>query len=332
MVTEFAPHTFGLPTLGEVAAEPSAALRLADIRLIETEYDRLAGPGHPASSLLPGVNSVAGVAVVGLDGHLFIANGANGWERQFLEGIVDEDEWVSSWRAVYAARQSRAAQLGVPLVNIIVPEKHALFAASRWVDADAGGAGARRPVNALLRALSPQDRVLYPEQRMRDAGGIAFLRHDSHWSASGCCSATQSVLDELSVEVDLETTPLLIRQVNTPRDLCRHFFPDPPPEMALELAPHGVVALDTSRPEGPHRNTGAFYAIVNNDAPDPRTVMVFGDSYSYLGGFCFALSAVFHAVIFIWSKDVDWDAVTANSPDIVICESAERFLLTVANS
>jgi hypothetical protein len=66
--------------------------------------------------------------------------------------------------------------------------------------------------------------------------------------------------------------------------------------------------------------------VRNRGAPDPRRVVLFGDSYSYGAGLAAALSAIFAQVVCIWGKDLDWTVVDAHGADIVLWECAERFL------
>ncbi|CAN7252275.1 hypothetical protein LJR219_001062 [Phenylobacterium sp. LjRoot219] len=58
--------------------------------------------------------------------------------------------------------------------------------------------------------------------------------------------------------------------------------------------------------------------------------MIFGDSFAADAGFAEALSAVFREVRFLWSKSVAWTEVEACGADLVIWQSAERFLATLA--
>jgi hypothetical protein len=67
-------------------------------------------------------------------------------------------------------------------------------------------------------------------------------------------------------------------------------------------------------------------------APHPGKVLVFGDSFACDAGFSPALSAAFRTVTFVWSKDVQWEMVAAERPDVVLCESAERFIITAPSA
>ena len=100
----------------------------------------------------------------------------------------------------------------------------------------------------------------------------------------------------------------------------------PVPEYVLRLEPNGRMEEYNKHAETTGQFTGAFYRLVNPTAPDKRRVAVFGDSYSFTEGVTYVLSAAFETVVFLWSKDVDWDLIGAEAIDIVIWEHAERFM------
>ena len=78
--------------------------------------------------------------------------------------------------------------------------------------------------------------------------------------------------------------------------------------------------------------TGSFgKAFVRRVLTDwkPRRLIVFGDSYSYDVGFTYALVEMFAEVVFVWSKTIDWSLVQTHGSQVVVWESAERFLATL---
>jgi hypothetical protein len=94
----------------------------------------------------------------------------------------------------------------------------------------------------------------------------------------------------------------------------------------LDIVAAGEVSDDNRLLERTGRHTGSTYTVSNPNAPDGRSVLVFGDSYAFDKGLTGALSAVFASVTFVWSAPVLWDLVDARKPDLVIWECVERFL------
>ena len=80
-------------------------------------------------------------------------------------------------------------------------------------------------------------------------------------------------------------------------------------------------------------HTGA-HVVYRNDRPnDPRTLILFGDSYSHVEPVMLTimLAETFREVHFIWSTSIDWSYVDRVKPDILLTEMAERFLARIPN-
>ncbi|MCR5877642.1 hypothetical protein [Phenylobacterium sp. J367] len=299
---------------------------LAEIRALDAELDAAAGPGHPVSALKAGALSPHGVAVAGTDGYLFIGNGANRWERQFLGELAIDDTWFRAWSKVLDARAAEAERRGKPLWNLVVPEKQVVYGDKRWPE---GADGGKRPVRQMLDRLKPAN-FTYPEAALAAARerAPAYFRHNSHWTPSGCCAAVAALLGEMGIAVDVETLGFAYRRVDGPHDLSVHFFEPAPAEQAAFLAPPGEVLFDNRHLETTGKHAGSIYGLGNPAAPDSRTLILFGDSFAYDAGLTPALSAVFAKVVFVWSKNVVWDLVDQHAADLVLWESAERFIAT----
>ena len=304
-------------------------LKLSTLRKLDSEVDFLAGPGHPASALRQGTTSPDRIAIVGEDGYLFISNGSNRWEDQYLGKIDYDVSFFMDWISILEARQYKAEQHGTILWNMIVPEKHVLYATKRW--GTEAPSGATRPVHRLLQLLSPSCRLVYPEVEMREALPAApiYSKHDSHWTPSGCAVAMRALLANIADLPDIENLQFSVGRHYAAGDLTAHFFMQPPVEDMVSFGING--RLESCQLT--HETTGSFrgsrYALSNRSAPDPRTVVVFGDSYSFTGGVTYVLSAVFRKVYFCWSKDVLWDIAERESADIIIWEHAERYITSV---
>jgi hypothetical protein len=315
--------------ISEIDTSRARPMTIDLIRSVDRELDLASGPGHPASGLKPGVWSPGKEAVAAADGHMFIADGTNNWESQYQGKTDTLETWVPKWLDLIQKRNEIAAQAGIQLLQFVVPEKQVLLPHIRWPDGRENGAN--RPLAHLLPALPPDAGLIYPETALNALLEEAptHHRHDSHWNASGCLAAMRPLLARIAPEVHLDTLGLNVSLRNKPLDLTPHFFADPPPEEFLALEPNGVVMADNQNRARTGRYVGSFYALFNADAPDPRKVIVMGDSYSYSHGLTFVLSAIFRAVTFVWVKSIPWDTLLKEKADIVIWQHAERYMITL---
>ena len=304
-------------------------LSVEEIGRRDAAFDGAAASAYPESLLRAGVLSAGQVAVVGQDGYLFIADGANRWERQYRGELTVEPSWFDAWATVFARRQAEAEARGVLLVNLVAPEKQVLYPEARW--SGAAPAGDRRPLMQLLARISPQARLAYPEEAMLAAKSRApvYFRRNSHWTPSGCCAAVAALLAELEMTTDMGSFRFAYAAIRGTHDLTPHFLDPAPQEESGQLRPVGDVVFDNRHLELTGRHAGSRFAIRNPQVPDDRRVLVCGDSYAFDAGLTFALSAIFAEVAFVWSKGVVWELVETHGSQIVIWESAERFLATV---
>lgn len=119
----------------------------------------------------------------------------------------------------------------------------------------------------------------------------------------------------------------------TSGDLGQHFSP-PVVEIGKRLvAPSRSTIISDNWAEvvslGGHIGTHRIFC--RDDAPDRRTVVVFGDSYGFgdeaYPGLSWFLAQVFRQVHFVWVP-FGWDPNYLDRVDaeLVICQTAERFV------
>jgi hypothetical protein len=211
---------------------------------------------------------------------------------------------------------------------MVAPEKQVLYPEMRGAQVSDG---TRRPMRQLLAAVEPGAQLYYPEPEMRAAKAAApvYSRHNSHWTGSGCWAATEGLLQRMLAGPGAGDPQLAIVRGAVQHDLSVHFFDPPPFEDSAQLVPAGEVYFDNKGLERTGRNEGASYGVRNPSAAHSSRVIVFGDSYACACGLTAALTAIFSEVVFMWSKSVIWELVDRHQSQVVIWESAERFLATL---
>ncbi len=296
-------------------------MRLDEIRRLDRDLEARAA-SHPDQVLKAGVTSPGLVAVAGRDGFLFIGDGANRWERQYLGEFTIPPSWTEGGRSLLERRQAEAAARGVPLWNFVIPEKQVIYPEQRWGESPPDGD--KRPLKHLFAALDRTARLVYPDAALLEAKALApaYFRRNSHWTASGCCAAVGALVSameaRLGAGMTFEDVSFAVARNQTHHDLGVHFFATPPTEDFVLLTPAGEVTDDNRMFELTGRHTGSRYVVHNPAAADSRTVILFGDSYGLDMGVTAALSAVFAKVAFVWSKAMEWDLVSQHGAELVV--------------
>lgn len=299
----------------------------AEVRARDTALELEAA--RTPDRLKPGAHSLNETAVAGARGQLFIGQGSNRWEGHYLGRVDIEPPWFEAWRGMLAARQEEARRRGVELWNLVIPEKQVVLPELRWPQPLPSGD--RRPFAQLLAKLAPEHRVFYALDALlaTKAEGPVFFVRNSHWCPNGCLVAVRALLQAMGVTADFDALRFAYEVVRGPHDLPMHFFENPFKVQAGNLRANGEYTFEHHNLQITGRLTGSHYGIRNPAAPDPRRVIVFGDSFSYDAGVTAALSAVFREASFFWGKSVDWTQVERQQADIVLWESAERFMVTL---
>jgi alginate O-acetyltransferase complex protein AlgJ len=292
--------------------------------VVNTWHPELAPFTHP-----PGLWSQDGVTVVGREGWLFLGGGSNAVLDQYRGTFTLPDGWAERWAEAVRVRREQTAALGAGWAGLIVPDKLRVLAEHfpEALPADA------RPPAAVL-AADPGLEILYPVDELRAVAGGAFLRTDSHLTYGGNAALAQAVLTRLGVEVDVTgPVPDPLRYV-TVGDLGDRLLP-PAIEIVTAASTFGAATLvqdnhDEIAAAGGH--LGNRRVLRNEQAPDGRTAVVFGDSYAFPAphyqGLAWFLAQVFREVHSLWVP-FGWDRRYAEEAGagVVVFQAAERFVV-----
>lgn len=280
----------------------------------------------------PGSRSADDVAIVGTDGWVFIRGGSNRYVPQFTGELAMAPDWLDAWRDLMNRRQAEAAALGCQLASLVVPEKVAINIEHYPEPLMPVGP---RPIERLLQAGLP---IGYPLQALREAQQHrqVCLRTDSHLTIFG-----NHVLHEQLLR-DVGATPIRADALPASRayvscgDLGSRFTPRILEVTSTPLS-LGIATLtednwgEISRTGG---HIGTRRVFCSPDAPDPRSVVLFGDSYGFgaesYQGTAWFLAQAFRETHFVWAP-FGWDPgyVERVSADVVISQTAERFVARV---
>jgi hypothetical protein len=272
-----------------------------------------------------------GVAIVGRAGHLFLYGGSNDNLAMYRGEIAMAPDWLARWRELIAERQAHARSAGRSMCCLVVPDKLAVYADLFPQPLDSGGP---RPVMRLIdEAALP---LLYPCELLREArsDGDTYMTTDSHLTNRGNRLLAQTTIASLGAPTALLDGVSTAQQPYlTSGDLGRHYAP-PIVEIQQQLVESSaaIIAVD-NWPEvsGAGGHIGTLRVFRREDAPDARTVVVFGDSYGFgdeaYPGLSWFLAQAFREVHFVWVPfGWDPDYLDRVGAELVVCQTAERFI------
>jgi len=315
--TEYATRN---PSARQDASAPEALL-------VNCWHPDLAQWTHP-----PGLRSPDDVAIVGHEGWIFIRGGSNQYVPQYTGELEMAEDWLGAWEDLIGQRQREAAAIGCRLESLVVPEKVAINVEHYPEPLTPVGP---RPIERLLQAGLP---LRYPLEALRAARADApvCLRTDSHLTVHGNRVLHEELLRDLGAPpVTAEDLPPS-RSYLSCGDLGSRFSP-----RALEVSSTPLAMGRTTLVEdnwgaimrtGGHIGTRRVYS--SPDAPDPRRVVLFGDSYGFgaesYQGTAWFLAQAFRETHFVWAP-FGWDPgyVEAVGADVVVSQTAERFVARV---
>ncbi|MEL6062977.1 MULTISPECIES: alginate O-acetyltransferase AlgX-related protein [unclassified Methylobacterium] len=286
------------------------------------------------------MTSSNGVAV-GQDGWLYWVGRAREVEVFYGDSPLSR-RILGRWARLIARRARRLDALGIRHVHAVVPDKLAVYPDSLGRSFP----GLNDPPAArLARLLEPHGGarmidLLTPLLAAR-AEEPVYLRTDTHWTYRGYLTAYRVLCDALDAPVAEHVFSGTQMRERFTFDLGEKLRPPIDEEYVAYDFPRRAERIDANalvrvRESGQAiRQRGLFVGsrvvMRNAAAPDPRRVVLFGDSYIYSPGarLTAMLAESFAEVHAIWSANLDWAYIESVRPDVLIFEIAERFLRQV---
>lgn len=277
-------------------------------------------------------------ATVGRNGYVFLTGGTNVVSERYREPTTRVqrravERSADAWASLFRSRKHTTEQLGAQYVQIVVPEKTTTL--HHLIDLES-------PVTPLLQCLENcidkeswylSGRRIF--ESLRDPED-AWLRYDAHPGPGG----SRAIMKELVRRLALPDSPVLtapLIDVNFfEGDLSRRLFHvnlwDPHVAPANDETLDGGPAPDLieSRTPGVGKHVGSKRVWKRENASYRMKVVIFGDSTFGTGAHSAQLSwwasRLFQEVHFIWGNTLDRDYLIKIQPDLVICQTIERFL------
>jgi hypothetical protein len=270
-----------------------------------------------------------GVAVAGVDGWLFIANGSNSWEGQFTGALHLTDSGLSDWQNAFERRQQTSELINAAFVHLVVPEKQSVLTSARWVDGVT--IHAHRPILQIQSRLIDKGSLLvYPAHSMASESYYAelYFRGDSHCCVSGTWLYFLEIARRVWSEKIFDFSLVPLERSWRKQDLMEKFSKNVYEEI-IKISRNAKVLYNNELARLTGAQVGNHYLLHNPEAPFLETVVIYGDSYSFDMGFSDLVSVFFVKVHFIWGTVIDFNYCKKNDANYIIVQSAERFLARV---
>jgi hypothetical protein len=293
---------------------PDGTVFWAATLTLEAHEPAVPGPGTPA----PGV-------IEGTDGWLFLDNDTNRSVDQFTGRLRLDDDGLARWRSYLGALQALATAQGARTALLIAPSKEEVLPAHY-----PHARGAQTVLDQVLALPGPDD-VAVVDGRAVLAAATApeqgFKRADTHWTDRGAWWVTLATLAALALDAEAA------------RRLCAgdHYRLQPyAGDLGVKLTParHAPTEfLDGPAPEAGARfdnrlpNIGRVLVFECEAPCYPLRLLLFGASSAY--PMLKYLKRLFRRTVFVHSAaGVDPRVVAHERPDVLLCQSTSRFLVT----
>jgi alginate O-acetyltransferase complex protein AlgJ len=312
----------------EYGARLGAARPPRPSSVVNVYHPDLAQWGHP-----PGKRSGDAIAIVGREGWLFLCGGSNANLGQYVGEVQMEPSWLGGWRAIVRRREAEIHALGAASALLVVPDKLAVYEQHYPEDLTRVGP---RPVERLLEKGDLP--IVYPLAELRAAAAheAVYLRTDTHLTFRGNELLFESVRGALGIAAPLDLSALATESYVTAGDLGGKFDPPILNVVSNPLTLHRARIVEDNRDAiaAVDGHIGTRRVFVNDEAPDERVAVVFGDSFGFgadhYQGLSWFLAQVFRETHFVWVPfGWDPDYVQAVGARAVVIQGAERFVARV---
>jgi len=317
---------------------PIADALTASISSLKADHALLPIFETPPERLLSTLTFKAGMrspdltAGLGRDGTLFLLGGSNHVEEQFAVPYGDPtaERVAEAWAGFVRRRSEFALSIGAAFVQTVVPEKLSVMR-ELWDGKPSAPAAILHAFEAMIAASDLSDCYVSGLASVaRLPLGTPFRKIDSHFSPRGA----QAVFADICAKLGLPSvgSPVFDQPILLDGDLSRRFFGHDMYEAGLQAAEpwfrSGIHGIESVMP--PTGYIGRRMVFRNEHAPIRKKVLLFGNSFAdnppFQGSLSYWFSTWFEEYHFVFAPSLDADYARKISPDILICQTVERFM------
>jgi hypothetical protein len=256
--------------------------------------------------------------LVGRDGWLFLKNDTNRTMEQITGEYRLPSDFEWNWVNLFRFRKGMMARLGCSYMFSVAPSKECLYADKL---PDGIAFSENRPVQKVLlaaRGLANNFYSLDLLQAARQQGLEPYPKGDTHWDFVGAYIAYEGLMKAMGLTV-------------LDRDRCKTQVIDYECDLSVKLGYNDFFTKGTIEKPAAKRvfdnkvkNIGGKIIYENSNKSLP-TCVIFRDSFTILQ--LPLLAESFSRVVAVWQPNIDYGILSAERPDFVISQQAERFLV-----
>ena len=264
----------------------------------------------------------------GSEGYLFLAGDNNAAIDQHTGKRSITKKQVAQWVDTTTTREKYFNALNIPYYMQIVPDKHSVYSEYLPVSIIKDS---KSNASNVISALKPLigDRLVFAKADLITAKADAQVYHkiDTHWTDKGAYIGYLQLVECLK-----EQFPAL-SLLEAPEYKTKWFGGDLGSMQALKLSSEAEVLVEHAGHLEVFNNrvpvTGKVQVYENEFSDNDLVLLIFGGSSTV--NFLKFITYSFRKVIFCWSGVLDYKLVEYYSPDVVVNQIRERFLIRPAN-
>jgi alginate O-acetyltransferase complex protein AlgJ len=280
----------------------------------------------------------------GADGWLFLVGGSNSALRYYTDSTYFTDDHAKRWVDLLARRYARLALQGVRYLHIAAPDKISVYPEMLGVAMPNFDRHPIRLVRKFLSSAGLSDLLVDPLAAFAShpARAELYLKTDSHWSYHAGATVFGIVTERLG---DPRTHDYLDRAIQpytrafdlgsklTPMVTEQYFAVPTASTITRVHANKATTIFEENALLGKPVVHGGVNVVYRSSARDitEKTVVIFGDSFMDFqpSNTTMIFAEHFRETHFVWSPSLDYTYIERVGADVVISESAERFMIVL---
>ncbi len=293
-------------------------------KIFEPKLQHLTVNEYSPTFVKVGTLSHKNTAIVGKEGHLFLYGGSNKVDRLYDVQQDSAEKFADAWVKLIEKRHEKFSQKNISFIQLSIPEKQSIYP-ERYFRNISG----LTPNLATLEQRQPISWFSAYDCLMKHRHEEIYFNTDSHLNSVGSMRLFEGLLAYQALPPIPSTNK--IKSGYALGDLGAKFTPQMAEKTEI-IAPFskGQVKNTVRFIPANKGHLGREYIWTNDKPLSERSIMIFGNSFFDAGThprhLTWWFNQYFRYVHFIWSISPDWKLIDKHKPDLVICQTIERFM------